>query len=432
MYRKIASDVNSFLLLLSFPKLLERYQIKMFMVKIAPIQPYLPKHPETFVTNPYDIIGTAEEAELKKYPESLIHLILPDGEGDEIYQNAKKALDHLRSTNTIQKALSPAIYVYRQESVEFSQQGFILGVSLQDYEEGNIVRHEHTRNKPLKDRTQHIATTHAATGLVWNVFSSDKAINAIMEEIKTKPPVFDFQKYTYRHLLWEETDPQVIGRLSKLFVPIQIFIADGHHRAASANEYRKMKLQQGAKTTDKKPWQNLLTYVASDDQVWILPYNRVIRKLPMSADEFLTQLADIYLVESAESPFNPTAQHEVAICLQGSWYKLVVKNRDFPSKRDSLDVAILQDRVLDPILGITDPRSDKNLFFVGNVKYYRNPSLMQTEFIEKQGNDLFINLFAVDIHDIEEIGGAGGVMPPKSTWFEPKVLSGLTILGLDE
>jgi len=87
---------------------------------------------------------------------------------------------------------------------------------------------------------------------------------------------------------------------------------------------------------------------------------------------------------------------------------------------------------LDPILGIKDPRSDKNLFFVGNVKYYHNPSLMQTEFIEKQGNDLFINLFAVDIHDIEEIGGAGGVMPPKSTWFEPKVLSGLTILGLDE
>ncbi|MHA1744612.1 MAG: DUF1015 domain-containing protein [Promethearchaeota archaeon] len=404
------------------------------MVKIAPIQPYLPKHPNNFCTNPYDVIGPAEETELKKHPESLIHLILPDGEGDEVYHNAKKALDHLRSTNTIHKASSPAIYVYRQESAEFSQQGFILGVSLQDYEDGNIVRHEHTRNKPLKDRTKHIATTHAATGLVWNVFLADKAINAIMEEIKSKNPVFDFQKYTYRHLLWEETDPQVIGRLSKLFAPIQIFIADGHHRAASANEYRKMKLQQGAKTTDKRPWQNLLTYVASDDQVWILPYNRVIRKLPMTADDFLTKLEKVYTVVAAEGPFNPTAQHEVAICLKGTWYKLVVKDqfREAPSKRDKLDVAILQDQVLDPILGIKDPRSNKNLFFVGNVKYYWNPDLMQTEFIDKQGNDLFINLFAVDIHDIEEIGGAGGVMPPKSTWFEPKVLSGLTILGLDE
>ena len=404
----------------------------MFMVKIAKIQPYLPKHPETFCTKPYDVIGSAEEAELKKNSESLIHLILPDGEGDEIYQNAKKALDHLRSTNTIQKALSPAIYVYRQESAEFSQQGFILGVRLQDYEEGNIVRHEHTRNKPLKDRTQHIATTHAATGLVWNVFPADKAINTIMEEIKAKPAMFDFQKYGYRHLLWEETDPMMIGRLSKLFGVTKIFIADGHHRAASANEYRKLKLQQGESPTAKESWQNLLTYVASDDQIWILPYNRVIRKLPMPSDEFITRLADVYTVEQVEGAFNPSKQHEVAICLQGTWYKLVVKDHNFPSKRDALDVAILQDRVLDPILGIKDPRSDKNLFFVGNVKYYHNPSLMQTEFIEKQGNDLFINLFAVDIHDIEEIGGAGGVMPPKSTWFEPKVLSGLTILGLDE
>ena len=402
------------------------------MVKIAPISPYMPIKPEDFCTNPYDVIESEEEHELKKNPNSLVHLILPDGEGEEVYLNARKTYEHFKDIKAILKVDWPSIFVYRQESPEFSQQGFIMGVSLQDYEDGNIVRHEHTREKPLADRTKHIVTINAAPGLVWNVFQADTQITAIMEQIKTKPPKLDFILKNYHQLVWQESDPVIIQNLQKLFASKKIFIADGHHRAASAAAYRKMRIEKGEDINSKHSWQYLLAYVSSDDQIWILPYNRIICKLPIPKEEFLTKLEEVFKVESVANAFNPSAQHEIAVCVQGDWFKLIMKNQTFLSKRDALDVAILQDKVLDPILGIKDIRSNKNIFFVGDVKYYKNPQLMQTEFIDKLGNDVYFNLFAVDIHDIEEIGGAGGVMPPKSTWFEPKLLSGLTIHALNE
>ncbi|MCF2142009.1 MAG: DUF1015 domain-containing protein [Candidatus Lokiarchaeota archaeon] len=402
------------------------------MVKITPISPYLPINPEEFCTNPYDVIGKEEEHQLKKNPNSLVHLILPEGEGEEIYKDAKKAYERFKAENLIKKAAQPSIFVYRQESPEFSQEGLIMGVALQDYEDGNIVRHEHTREKPLKDRTKHIATIKAATGLVWNVFQADAEIKKLIEQMKQTTPKFDFHMKGYRQLLWQITDEKIITNLKELFADRKIFIADGHHRAASAAEYRKMKLAEGADPNSEHSWQYLMTYVSSDDQIWILPYNRVIRKLPMSKDEFIEKLREVFTIELVEKAFNPDKKHVMAICVQGQWLKATVKDQNFTDPRDALDVAILQDRVLDPILGIKDIRNDKNIFFVGEVKYYRNPELMKTEFIEKQGNDVFFNLFAVDIHDIEKIGGAGGVMPPKSTWFEPKLLSGLAIYPLDE
>jgi len=398
------------------------------MVKIAPIKPFLPKDPKKFATNPYDVIGEEEEKELKKNKDSLIHLILPDGEGEEQYQNAKKAFENFVEDNAVYQADKPSIYVYRQESEDFSQQGFILGVSLQDYEDDEIVKHEHTREKPLKDRIKHITTTNVAAGLVWNVFKANEKIKAIMEDIKKEGPLFDFEKYGYRHLLWEESNQETINKLEKDFQGNKIFIADGHHRAASANEYRKMKLKEKDQNeNDNAPWKYLLTYVASDDQVRILSYNRVVRKLPMEKVDFLEELKEVYQIEKQDQPFNPEKKHEVALCCKETWYKLNVKNADFDSKRDSLDVAILQDEVLEPILGIENPRASDNLFFVGGTK---DPADME-KYVTEKGNDLFINLYPVDIRDLEEIAEKGGVMPPKSTWFDPKVLSGLVLYKLD-
>ncbi len=396
------------------------------MVKIAPLTPYLPVNPQEFTTNPYDVIDEDEEKQLKKNPNSLIHLILPDGEGEEQYVNAAKALDTFIDNKIIIKVDKPAIYVYRQESEKFSQQGFIMGASLEDYENNNIVKHEHTREKPLKDRMKHISATNVAAGLVWNVFQADSALNEVMEKIKEKPPKFEFTHYGYKQILWEEIDEKIIKKLIQLFNSKKLFIADGHHRAASANEYRKLAIEKGFPDSvegKEAPWKYLLTYVASDDQVRIFPYNRVVKKLPMSANDFIKQLEDVYSVEKVEEAFNPSKKHEVSLCCQGIWYKLLVKDTNFASKRDSLDVAILQDKVLDPILGIQDPRASDNLFFKGGIE---DPKEME-KFVTEKGNDLFINLYPVDIRDLEEIAEAGGVMPPKSTWFDPKVLSGLVL-----
>jgi len=399
------------------------------MVLTTPLKPYMPDNPEEFCTNPYDIISKEEEQELKKKPNSLIHLILPDGEGDEIYQNAAKAYENFKKKNIIIREETPSIFVYRQESPDFSHQGLIIGVALQDYDDGNIVKHEYTREKPLKDRTNHIVASNVAAGLVWTIFQANKKIKALIETIKKKDPKFNFKKYGYRHLLWQETDPKIIQKLVDLFRNKKIYIADGHHRAASASEYRKINLEKSKTEKEiKAPWQYLLSYVASDDQIRILPYNRVIKKLPISENDFLNRIKANFEIISMEAPFNPEKKNELAICLKGMWYKLIVKSKKFKTIRDSLDVAILQDKILEPILNIKDPRSDENIFFIGGIK---DPKEMEKYIIDK-GNDLFVNLYPVDIRDLELIADKGGVMPPKSTWFDPKILSGLILHDLRE
>ncbi len=397
------------------------------MVSISPLKPFIPINPEEFCTNPYDVISKEEEYELKKNPNSLIHLILPDGEGNEIYENAIKSYKDFKDRKIIVQEKTPSIYVYRQKSASFSHQGLIIGIALQDYEDGMIVKHEYTREKPLKDRTNHIVATNVAAGLVWTVFQSNKKINILIEQIKEKKPKFNFKKYGYEHILWQETNIDTIQKLKELFRNEKVYIADGHHRAASAAEYRKLKSQKSNINENfEAPWQYLLTYVASDDQIRILPYNRVIRKLPLSEIEFLKKLEKKFKVKLMENAFNPKKKNEIAICLKGKWYKLTIKNKKFKPKRDPLDVAILQDEILEPILGIIDPRSDENIFFVGGIK---DPREME-KYIIDQGNDLFVNLYPVSIKDLQAIAEKGDVMPPKSTWFDPKVLSGLVIHDL--
>jgi uncharacterized protein (DUF1015 family) len=399
------------------------------MVRISALRPYCPNNPSEFTTNPYDVIGKEEEKELKQNPNSLIHLILPDGEGDEVYNNALKAYKRFKASNIISREEKPSIFVYRQESPHFSQEGLILGIGLQDYEENNIVKHEYTRIKPLKDRTMHITTTNVAAGLVWTVFRHDIKIKKVIEQIKQKNPKFDFNKYGYRHIVWQEDDINTITTLSVLFKEKKVYIADGHHRAASAAEYRKIQIENAKeKENSNSPWQFLLSYVASDDQIRILPYNRVIRRLKDGKEDFLERLEEVYEITKVETAFNPSRKNQIALCIRGQWYKLETKEKSFESRRDSLDVAILQDKVLGPILRIINIRTDDNIFFVGGLQ---DPKLME-EYTTEKGNDAFINLYPVEINDLEVIADSGSVMPPKSTWFDPKLLSGLVLHDLSE
>lgn len=399
------------------------------MVKISAIKPYIPKEPQSFCTYPYDVIDKEEELQLKKTTNSLIHLILPDGKGEEKYENAKNAYLQYKEEKIIYQIDSPSIFVYRQESPNFNQQGFILGISLQDYEDGNIIKHEHTREKPLKDRMKHINSTRVAAGLVWSVYRRDEKINEIQEKIKQSKPLFDFELYGYRHILWQESNEEIIGKLAKILKDRQVYIADGHHRAASAAKYRKNK-QSNPDIDNKRdyPWNYLLSYLASDDQVRILAYNRVIRKLEEDPEQFIEKLEKTYTIEPVDKAFNPKSKHEMAICLKGRWYRLKVRQTSFESRVESLDVSILQNKVLNPILNIKDIRASDNIFFVGGVQ---DPELLE-QYIKKKGNAVLFNLFPVDIKDLEYIAESGGVMPPKSTWFDPKVLSGLVLHDLSE
>jgi uncharacterized protein (DUF1015 family) len=391
------------------------------MVKIAPLSPLIPKNADEFCTNPYDVIEEEEEMELKKIPHSLVHLILPDGEGDEKYSNAAAVFEQFREENLFDSVAEPSIFVYHQESSAFSQEGFILGISLEDYEQGNIIRHENTREKPLQDRIKIYEATKVIPGLVWTVYRQNPEVQAILEQIKQTEPVFQIEKYGYTNILWKESDPSIIANLQSLMQEEKVFIADGHHRCAAAAAFRRQRLEELGDIADA-PWQNVMAYMASDHQVRILPYNRLIKKLPMKPEIFLKKLESVFEIKKVSAGFNPKQKHESAMWLNKAWYLLKYKGPSNEPLQD-LDVSILQERVLDPILNIRDPRSDENIAFIGGLT---DPKEMENAIQQAKGA-LFFNLYPVSIFDLESIAENGEMMPPKSTWFDPKLLSGMLL-----
>jgi uncharacterized protein (DUF1015 family) len=393
------------------------------MVKISPLQPYIPADPSEFCTRPYDVIEPDEEQALKKNPRSLVHLILPDGEGDAKYEHAAQIYQQFKDSGTITRVDTPSIFVYRQGSPEFMQEGFIVGLSLDDYDCGCIIRHERTREKPLQDRVKIYEATRVVPGLVWTFYRANPRIKDVLDAITRHEPLFSFPKYGYENTLWRESDPEVISDLQALLATEYVYIADGHHRCAAAAEFRERRLAElGDDAAWDAPWQSVMAYVAPDDAVRILPYNRVIRRLPMDDAEFIEKIGEIFTVTQDAGAFFPGKKHEFAMCLRGTWYCLVYEDEE-PTPLQDLDVSILQERVLGPVLGIEDPRSDENLFFVGGVT--------DLEALEANvttcGNDMLFLLYPVQVQDLEQIADGKDVMPPKSTWFDPKLLSGLTL-----
>ncbi|MHA1729919.1 MAG: DUF1015 domain-containing protein [Promethearchaeota archaeon] len=392
------------------------------MVKIRGIKAFRPVDVESFVIKPYDVISKEEEILLKKNPNSSIHLIIPDGKGKEVYENAAMEINRLISEKIIIQDNNQAIFVYRQESPDFSQEGIIFCVSLDDYEAGTIKRNENIREKPLKDRTAHINATKMNTGLVWTVYKKNETIQSIMEKIKNQDAIFDFNKYGYRHIGWKSEDPAVINEIQSAFRNVELYIADGHHRTSSAMAYRnQMKNKNKGTTTGNENWSFFMVYAASDHQIRILPYNRVIKKLNMNEKDFLNKISDNFIVEQTSGAFTPEKVHEIGMFMKDTWYKLTPRQQQFDNFSKSLDVSIILDYLINPILGINDIRKDENIFFVGGI----TDSIEMEKFITEKENAIFFSLYPTTIKDLEMISDTGEIMPPKSTWFDPKLLSGL-------
>ena len=392
------------------------------MVKIRPIRAFRPKEVNSFVIPPYDIIEKEEELELKKNPKSSIHVILPEGEGEEIYSNAQKEMERLIDEEIIVQDESPSIYIYRQESEEFGHEGIITGVDIRDYDEERIKIHEFTREKPLADRTAHVTATRMNSGLVWNAYRQNGSIQRLIEKVKRSKPVYDFEAYGYRNILWQVSKENLIKKFQDAFSEVPIYIADGHHRIASAAVYHKIRAEQaGSPYVENANWNYVMLYLASDHQVRILPYNRVIRKLPMESNEFLKKMVESFTIEVVDGDFTPQKKHAIGMFLGNTWYKLSSKQEEFENFIDGLDVSILQNKILDPLLGIQDIRKSDNIFFVGGVT---NPQEM-SKYVTEKDNVIFFSLYPVSMQDIEIVADQKGVMPPKSTWFDPKLLTGL-------
>ncbi len=375
------------------------------MVKVAPIKAFVPKNPEAFVTRPYDVIEDEVEA-LRKNKNSYVHVILPEG-GEERHENARKALLEFIQKGLLEKQES-ALYLYRQSNELWSQRGLIGGFSLTDYGEGRIKKHEKTREKPLLDRISHIETTGADTELVWLMMKSNRELKKIFDLTEGTEPILDFERYGWRNMLWK-IPKEFEKKMIDIFGPAELYIADGHHRMEAS--FQNMKKMNGEK--GKGPWDYIMAYVANDDEVRILPYNRVVRKLPLTMDKFLEKVGKEFDVLEGKEP----ARREICM-FGGKWHKLVP--REMPKDAvDSLDTSILQNKILGPILGITDPRKDPNIFFVGGEQ--------NLEKYVREGNALVFSLHPTSVSEVEGVADAKRDMPPKSTWFDPKLLSGLVV-----
>jgi uncharacterized protein (DUF1015 family) len=326
----------------------------------------------------------------------------------------------------------PCLYVYRQKTAHREQYGLVGCVSVAEYEAGLIKKHELTRVDKENERVNHIATAGAQTGLVFLLYRSREAIDRILSGIVKSPPEYDFTTSDgVTHTAWVISDSGTIEALQQEFSKVEsLYIADGHHRAASAAAVARMRREKNPAHNGTEEYNTFVATLFSHEQLKILDYNRVVKDLQgMTGQEFLDRIGETFVVTPGFNNRSPSGPHQFGMYLQGDWYLLeakpgIYKTADLIGK---LDVSILQDHLLGPVLGIKDPRTDDRIKFVGGIRGMDELERM----VDQRGYAVAFSLYPPGIDDLVEIADAGMIMPPKSTWFEPKLRSGLFVHLID-
>ena len=386
---------------------------------------------------PYDVMNSEEAREMvKDKPYSFLHVDkaevdLPQGidiYSAEVYEKAKENLDALSENGICKQDEKPMLYIYRQIMNGREQTGIVGCTAVDDYINNVIKKHEFTRADKEADRIRHVDTLDANTGPIFLTHRENKTVSDITENWKnTHTPCYDFVSDDgVSQTVWVIDDTEVIDTLVKEFAEIPyLYIADGHHRCASA--VRVGQRRRGEGEYDKNAEFNFfLSVIFPCDQLKIMDYNRVIADLNgNTSEEFIAKMSEKFVVEEAEtSPYAPQERHTFGMYLDNKWYKVIAKP-EFINENDPvlcLDVSILQNNLITPILNITDPRTDKRIDFVGGIR-----GLGELERRCKEGMKLAFAMYPTSLNELMDIADAGQVMPPKSTWFEPKLLSGLFI-----
>ncbi len=382
---------------------------------------------------PYDVVDTAEARALAAgNPASFLHVSRPeidmpegtDCASPEAYAQAKKALDGLRASGALVQDPDPKFYAYRQVMGNHAQTGIVATFDAKDYLAGVLKQHEKTRKDKEDDRTRHIEILKAHTGPAFLTYKDDPAIDAIVAEACAGAPLYDFVAPDgIRHTVWEIAYGHECraDELVELFARIPAaYIADGHHRSAAASRYAKENDFAG-----ESRWYLAVAFPAS--QLKILPYNRLVADLNgLTADQLLAKARDIFTVTEVADGM-PAAGRHARMFLAGKWYDLAWEVPAGTDVVSSLDVSVLQDRFLAPVLGIDDPRTSPRISFMGGVR-----PLDELKGRVESGRDaVAFSMYPVTVGEMMDIADAGAVMPPKSTWFEPKLRSGLFVHVVD-
>ncbi len=390
---------------------------------------------------PYDVMNSDEAREMvKDNPFSFLHvdkaeIDLPTGTDiydDAVYEKAKQNLLKLETEGDLVQDKARCFYIYRQIMNGRAQTGIAGCASIDDYINNVIKKHEHTLAKKEVDRIRHVDICNANTGPIFLTYRKSNQINDIVNEwIDSHEPAYDFTADDVLQTVWVVDDSAVVSKLSALFESVpSMYIADGHHRCASAVKVGQMRREAEPDYTGEEEFNFFLAVAFPDDQLEIMDYNRVVRDLNgLSTDEFIEKISDNFIVAKQNGRFKPEKKHTFGMLIKNQWYSLeardkIINNLD-PVKR--LDVSILQDYVLAPILNITNPKNDERIDFIGGIR-----GLDELE--KRTGSDmqLAFAMYPTTVDDLMAIADAGLIMPPKSTWFEPKLLSGLFIHHLSD
>ncbi len=370
---------------------------------------------------PYDVVSTDEARALASgNPLSFLHVSRPeidmpagaDPHADAAYERAASNFTALKAAAPLVVEEAPSLYVYRLRMGAHVQCGIAACFSIDEYDRDLIKKHEKTRPDKEDDRTRHMLAIGAQTGPVFLTYRASKAVDAVVDRVVTTAPLFDFVAPDgVRHEVWRVPAAENQAIVDAFATIDALYIADGHHRAASAARTRRSLAARGAGEHDR-----VLAVAFPDNQMQVLPYNRVVRDLNGQTPQTLLASLRSRFSVTPGGPEAPTAKGRVAMYLDGRWHTIALN-----AAGDVLDVDALQSGVLEPLFGITDVRTDKRIDFVGGI---RGTSELQ-RLVDAGTFAVAFSMYPVSLDDLMRISDAGGIMPPKSTWFEPKLRDGL-------
>jgi uncharacterized protein (DUF1015 family) len=386
---------------------------------------------------PYDVMNRTEAQQfVRANPLSFLHvekseIDVPDAAGVDdrrIYDRARLNLKEMIGKGILRREDGPAFYLYRQRLGEHFQTGVAAGVSLAEYDTGRIRRHELTRDDKERERTCHIDTVGAQTGPIMLTYRGQEAIDRLTARVASRPPEYDFTAGDgVDHTVWVIGDPAEIREVAEGFDKVDfLYIADGHHRAAAAATVARLRMERNPGDRGDEAYHLLMAVLFPQKQLRVMDYNRAVRDLSgLTERQFLERIGETFLISDSFTEKSPAQRHEFGMYLGGTWRRITARKEilrdDDPVA--GLDVSLLQENLLGPILGILDQRTDARISFIGGIR-----GMVELENLVDRGDcAVAFSLYPPTVGEMMAVADAGKVMPPKSTWFEPKLLSGLFV-----
>lgn len=388
---------------------------------------------------PYDVMNAAEARRMVEgRPWSFLHISRPEVDLPEgidpyspaVYAKARENLERMLAEGVLIRDSAPGYYVYRLTMGTHQQTGLVASASIAAYDADRIKKHEFTRPVKEDDRVRQIEALNAQTGPVFLVYRATAAIDDVLAAISVSAAEVDVTAADgVRHELWTVADAAQIAQLTSAFAALDaLYVADGHHRSAAAS--RVAAARRAATPAEASAQQGFLAVIFPHDQMQILDYNRVIKDLHgMSLDDLMNHLAVAFAIEGSATPVKPAQPHEFGMYVSGHWYRLTLDSARIPHDDPvaRLDASLLQDNVIAPLFGIHDPRRDDRIDFIGGIRGLE--ALVKR--VDSGEMAVAFALFPTGMQELMAVADAGEVMPPKSTWFEPKLADGLVSLVLD-